>query len=104
MIPIDPNEIPGYCEETEYAASEQDRIWFETHPDRRTRVRTSYPGEHFGEGIAVAVVVLVPGLRFRIPLGRFPPDLLAASETELIAWVRAAIPEPYRKLLKEGMH
>jgi len=55
----------------EDAASEDDRRWFEAHPNERQRIREPFPGElqaavppgHYVAG--VAVIQLAPGVRAR---------------------------------------
>ena len=56
------------CEE----ASEQDRLWFDAHPERTVCLRPAIPGE-FPPGLAddcpyVLVRQVVPGLRLREPV------------------------------------
>jgi len=46
-------------------ASEQDRIWFEEHPEERQLIRTAYEGEMGGAAVMVRVVQLAPGIRSR---------------------------------------
>jgi hypothetical protein len=54
------------------AASEDDRRWFEAHPDESERIRQPFPGEVDGLEIvctAVRVVQIVPGCRARMLIG-----------------------------------
>jgi len=53
-------------------ASDDDRCWFEAHPDESERIRPPFPGEVDGLEIvctAVRVVQVVPGFRTRMFVG-----------------------------------
>lgn len=66
------NPIPTASDATE-RASEDDRLWFEAHPDQNHRIRPIVDGE-FGPGHhkikkkAVAVEQIWPGFRIRRPI------------------------------------
>ncbi|MGW2600017.1 hypothetical protein [Streptomyces klenkii] len=96
--------LTGRSAEASSRAAEDDRIWFDKHPDASVRVREALPGEHDeallaqgrgplqpDERLAVVVVQVVPGRRVRCPYkvvtttnpdGRLTPQQLDAVRAE----------------------
>ena len=72
--------------------SEEDRQWFEAHPDRSHRIRAARPGEwdHLagtaycpgGATPGTAIRQLEPGARLRVPIGLLDETLGEAEEQE----------------------
>lgn len=68
--------------------SEEDRQWFEAHPDRCHRIRTARPGEwdHLAGTaycpVGTAIRQLEPGARLRVPIGLLDESLCEAGEEE----------------------
>jgi hypothetical protein len=86
------SRLKSFCAISAYVAldtptswSEDDRQWFEAHPDRSHRLRRAYP-EEFPEKVEHAVVrQLAPGRRVRAGL-TVPPRLPQDEAPEAAAW------------------
>lgn len=65
--------------------SEDDRQWFEAHPDRSHRLRRAYPDEFPGKEKQAVVRQVAPGQRYRVALtSPFLPGDREAPEA--VAW------------------